>query len=60
MAEDENIVKNLCNIESTIKDHINKHEAIPKNLEAVLNQAKYSIDKLSEIVKIYKVSYEQC
>ena len=31
-------------------------DAIPKEILAVLDEAKYSVDRLSEIVKIYKVA----
>ena len=54
----QNIVKQAYNLECKIKKKINTNKPIPPKLEAMLNQAHYTLDRLSEIVKVYKGSYE--
>lgn len=58
MIEEQNIIKDVYAFEEKIKECINKKENIPSNLIAVLDEAKYAVNRISEIVKIYKVSHE--
>ena len=56
MKNEINIIKDIYALEEELKKCINKKESIPKGILAVLDEAKYSVDRLSEIVKIYKVT----
>ncbi len=56
MKNEINIIKDIYALEEELKKCINKKESIPKEILAVLDEAKYSVDRLSEIVKIYKVA----
>lgn len=58
MQEEQNIIRDVYAFEEKIKECINKKENIPTNLIAILDEAKYAVNRLSEIVKIYKVSNE--
>ena len=58
MIEEQNIIKDVYAFEEKIKECINKKESIPSNLLAILDEAKYAVNRISEIVKIYKVSHE--
>ena len=58
MIEEQNIIKDVYAFEEKIKECINKKEAIPSNLIAILDEAKYAVNRISEIVKLYKVSHE--
>ena len=58
MNEEQNIIKDVYAFEEKIKECINNKEVIPTNLIAILDEAKYAVNRISEIVKIYKVSHE--
>ena len=58
MNDEQNIIKDVYAFEEKIKECINKKESIPSNLLAILDEAKYAVNRISEIVKIYKVSHE--
>lgn len=58
MQEEQNIIKDVYAFEEKIKECINNKEAIPSNLIAILDEAKYAVNRISEIVKLYKVSHE--
>lgn len=55
MKEDLKILENIITLEQTIKECINKKEPLPKHILAILDEAKYSLNILSDIVKSYKV-----
>jgi|GEM_PF-4856875 len=52
------IIKDIYKLEKKIKECINQKKPIPKNILAVLDEASYSVNALSQIVKVYRVSYE--
>lgn len=58
MKKDNDIIKNIFKLEKKIKKSINNQETIPEKTVELLNEAKYSIDRLSEIVKTYKAIHE--
>lgn len=58
MKKDNDIIKNIFKLEKKIKKSINNQETIPEKTVELLNEAKYTIDRLSEIVKAYKEIHE--